>query len=154
MEDMVVGVKVITEGTDLYPPYEVYTYGFHLYYMGYDDSRKLLRSIISSIPTDITEFDNGNLPIDYHLYQNYPNPFNPNTTIEFNLPTRSVVTLLIYNLLGQQVKELINQKFSAGNYRVTWDGINNSGVKVSSGIYLYRIKTESFTATKKMVLLK
>ncbi len=106
------------------------------------------------ISTDISGLNLDNLPSDFILSQNYPNPFNPSTTIEFNLPKKSNVTIKIYNLLGQEVQTLVNQQYSAGNYRVEWDGKSSNGVQTSSGIYLYRLETDSFSETKKMLLLK
>ena len=88
------------------------------------------------------------------MSQSYPNPFNPTTTIEFNLPKRSHVTVRVYNVLGQQVQNLVDQEFSAGNYKVTWDGSTADGGHASTGVYFYRIVTDDFTETKKMVLLK
>jgi hypothetical protein len=105
-------------------------------------------------PTDVEQFDPANLPTHYNMSQCYPNPFNPTTTIEFNLPKRSHVTVKIYNLLGQQVQSLVDQEFSVGNYRVTWDGSTSRGGHASTGVYFYRIVTEDYTETKKMVLLK
>ncbi len=102
----------------------------------------------------VEEYDLDNLPSNFNIYQNYPNPFNPSTTIEFNLPTKSNVSINIYNLLGQEVQQLVNQEYSAGNYKVTWDGKTSTGVQTSSGIYLYRIETDDFVETKKMLLLK
>ncbi len=107
-----------------------------------------------SDPTDVVEFDPDNLPTHYNMSQSYPNPFNPITTIEFNLPKRSHVTVTIYNLLGQQVQSLVDQELSVGNYKVTWDGSTFGGGHASTGVYFYRIVTEDFTETKKMVLLK
>ncbi|MCH7691737.1 MAG: T9SS type A sorting domain-containing protein, partial [candidate division Zixibacteria bacterium] len=81
-------------------------------------------------------------------------PFNPATVIEFDLPRRSNVSITIFNLLGQQVKELVNEEISAGSYRVSWDGILSSGQRASSGIYFYRLIADDFIDTKKMILLK
>jgi hypothetical protein len=98
--------------------------------------------------------DNGALPVSYALSQNYPNPFNPTTTIPYRLSKRSQVEISIYNVLGQQVKTLENGQQLAGFYHTTWDGTDASGRTVASGIYYYKIKTEDFTETRKMVLLK
>lgn len=95
-----------------------------------------------------------NLPTSFALHQNYPNPFNPTTDIRYELPVRSTVTLEIYNITGQLVKQLVNESQPAGYYTVSWDGLNSNGDKTSSGIYLYRLVTETFTANKKMLLLK
>ncbi|MFC1563429.1 C10 family peptidase [candidate division KSB1 bacterium] len=93
-------------------------------------------------------------PIEYVLDQNYPNPFNPVTTISFQLRSFSEVSLKIYNINGQVVKTLISGKLPAGNHTVKWDGRNEAGQKVSSGIYIYHIRAGGFTATKKMILIK
>ncbi len=117
-------------------------------------TRNMYAMKIGLFPTDITEFDFDNLPSKFNMTQNYPNPFNPTTTIEFNLPMKSNVTVVIYNLLGQEVQQLVNQQYSAGNYRVTWDGTSNNGIQVATGMYLYQIVTDGFIETKKMLLLK
>lgn len=94
------------------------------------------------------------LPENPILHNNYPNPFNSETMINYELSAASQVTLKIYNTLGQEVKTLVNGKIPAGYYSVKWDGTNNSGVTVNSGIFFYYLKTETFTCTKKMVLVK
>jgi len=94
------------------------------------------------------------LPSDFVLSQNYPNPFNPTTRIAFDLPTKSLVTLTVYNVLGQRVITLVNEKLAAGKYVADWNGRSSGGNEVASGIYFYRLHSEQFTQTKKMVLLK
>ena len=94
------------------------------------------------------------LPEEYQLLQNYPNPFNPQTEISYNLSEDSPVKLTVYNMLGQKVKVLVDEYQSAGAKRVTWDGHNENGESVASGIYLYRLEAGKFTETKKMSLLK
>ncbi len=106
------------------------------------------------ISTEVEYEFEPNIPDIFTLEQNYPNPFNPSTTIKFNLPTKSNVIINIYNLLGQQVQQLVNQEYSAGNYKVTWDGTTSDGVKTATGIYFYRIETDNFMDTKKMLFLK
>jgi len=93
-------------------------------------------------------------PVDFDLKQNYPNPFNPSTSIQFALPTKQYVNLKIYNLLGQEIKTLIREDKQAGYHTVSWDGKDNSGHSVSSGIYLYRLETKSFIKSYKMLLVK
>ena len=85
---------------------------------------------------------------------NYPNPFNPITTIEFSIQNESIVELSIFNVKGQMVKTLINESLNIGAYSVIWDGKNESGESVCSGIYFYQIKTQTETITKRMLLLK
>lgn len=94
------------------------------------------------------------IPTDLLLYQNYPNPFNPNTTIEYDLRKSLEVQLTIYDLLGQEVRTLVNEKQNSGRKSVTWNGTNNTGIKVSSGIYFYRIETDNFVLSKKMILIQ
>lgn len=96
--------------------------------------------------------------IDFKLFQNYPNPFNPLTNIEFQVPEQSRVKLEIFNISGQKIRGLINQNYTAGKYSVTWNGRNDSGVLVSSGVYMYRLRAESsekrYSASGKLILLK
>lgn len=95
------------------------------------------------------------LPISFEMYQNYPNPFNPTTTISFSIPEESKVKLLIYNINGQKVKTLTNKKFIQGNYSIVWNGDDESGKKISSGIYLYNLKVNGKSkAVKKCLFLK
>ena len=102
--------------------------------------------------------ENGNptslIPIDYTLFQNYPNPFNPVTTIRYDLPEQSQVTLMIYDILGREIRRLINSSQDAGHKSVIWDGTDEFGRNVGTGIYLYRIKAGDFSQTKKMLLLQ
>ncbi len=103
----------------------------------------------------VTDVNNQlEIPTNYDLAQNYPNPFNPSTIISYSLPTSSNVRLVIYDLLGREVKTLINNEQNAGNYKVQWNGDNNFGSKVSSGTYIYTIRTGDFYQARKMVLLK
>ncbi len=102
--------------------------------------------------TDVNEM--GGIPTEFALGQNYPNPFNPSTEIRFALPTEEHVRITIYTMSGVEVKTLMNGTMSAGNFSVRWDGTSASGEHVSSGVYLYRIQAGSFSAVKKMVMLK
>jgi hypothetical protein len=94
------------------------------------------------------------LPELYTLHQNYPNPFNPVTTLRYDLPKNSLVTIIIYDMMGREVKTLINQTQDAGYRSVIWDATNDYGKPVSAGIYLYQIQAGEYISTKKMVLLK
>jgi photosystem II stability/assembly factor-like uncharacterized protein len=92
----------------------------------------------------------GNIvPNRYNLYQNYPNPFNPSTVISFQLVVSSYTKLTIYDMLGNEVSTLVNEQLKPGTYEVEWDGSN-----YSSGVYNYKLQTEEYTETKRMVLLK
>ena len=90
----------------------------------------------------------------YTLHQNYPNPFNPITTLRYNLPETGLVNITIYDMLGRQVKTLVNQRQDAGYRSIIWDATNDYGKPVSAGIYLYQIQAGEYISTKKMVLLK
>jgi hypothetical protein len=89
------------------------------------------------------------IPKEYSLAQNYPNPFNPVTSIEFGLPKDARVKVAVYNILGQEVAELVHGDLEAGYHVVQWDGEN-----AASGIYFYRIQANDFTKTRRMVLMK
>lgn len=91
---------------------------------------------------------------DYRLEQNYPNPFNPSTIISFDVPEDSYVRLKIFNIIGQEVVQLVNENKTAGRYQVNWNGVDNLGNKVTSGVYLYSLKANDRTFTKKMILAK
>jgi len=106
-------------------------------------------------PAEITGISTlEKIPTDYYLYQNYPNPFNPETTIKFDLPVTSFVTLDIYNISGRKVKSLVSGVKSSGNYKVIWDGCDDSGQSVSSGVYFYKLIVTGFSETRKMLLLR
>lgn len=94
------------------------------------------------------------IPTSFELSQNYPNPFNPETNISFSLPNQTDLTLEIFNILGKKVRVLIDDTFAAGHHVVTWDGRNDTGVEVASGVYFYRMQTETNFQTKKMLFLK
>ena len=102
----------------------------------------------------VIEDDYGKPPTKYSLNNNYPNPFNPVTTLRYDLPENGHVNITIYDMLGRQVKTLINQAQDAGYRSVIWDATNDYGKPVSAGIYLYQIQAGEYISTKKMVLLK
>ena len=93
-------------------------------------------------------------PDKYVLGDAYPNPFNPSAIITYSIPEESSVNLTIYDLLGKEIRVLVNTKNNRGTFKVSWDGTNNIGQKVASGTYLYRIKAGDFSQTKKIVLMK
>ena len=94
------------------------------------------------------------IPKQFALHQNYPNPFNPVTFINYDLPKRERVDLIIYNTLGQKVKTLLSKNQESGYYTAVWDATNDNGNKVSSGLYFYRLQAGKFIDTKKVILLK
>ena len=100
----------------------------------------------------------GELPAKYSLKEAYPNPFNPTTTIEYNVETAGNVSIVVYDLMGREVKELVNEFKSplsnGGVYYSMWDGTNNSGSSVSSGMYIYRMISSDFSKTHRLTLMK
>ncbi|MGB5528359.1 MAG: T9SS type A sorting domain-containing protein, partial [Ignavibacteriaceae bacterium] len=106
--------------------------------------------ILPPIPPIVSVDDEINAqPEDYNLYQNYPNPFNPSTTIRYSVIKPDVVRIKIYDILGREVKTLVNELKQAGTYEVQFNAS-----EIASGIYLYRIESGNFVQTKKMILLK
>jgi sugar lactone lactonase YvrE len=103
--------------------------------------------------TSVNE-ETGNIPDKYFLSQNYPNPFNPETTIKYQIKHNDPVNLVIYDPFGQRVKTLVNEVQPAGSYQVVWDGKNHQNQPVSSGVYLYRLRSGNQILSKKMILLK
>jgi len=103
---------------------------------------------------EVKEINTPAKPTVFSLAQNYPNPFNPKTMIRFALPKDSWVKLEVYNILGQKVKTLVDEKLTAGVKQVEWDGKDGKGLEVASGIYFYKIKADNFSDVKKMVMLK
>lgn len=110
-------------------------------------------ALTPSITTDVRE-DRDMMPSDYSLYQNYPNPFNPSTVISFDLPKATKVTLTIINLLGQEISRPVEQFLPAGLHRIEWDGRDNYGRPVASGVYFYRLSSDEFSATRKLALVR
>jgi len=96
----------------------------------------------------------GEMASGFSLGSNYPNPFNPETDISFSLPERTEVSFIIYNILGEKVKTLVSGDMDAGTHTIHWNGRDEAGNAVASGIYFYRLKTDSFDQTRKMVLMK
>jgi len=111
------------------------------------------RTIDIVIQTDVPPVLDA-VPETFALYQNYPNPFNPATVIAYDLPVAARVELTIYNIRGSRVATLVNTEQAAGSFRVVWDGRNQAGRFVSSGIYIYRIRAEQFTMTRKMLFVR
>jgi hypothetical protein len=107
------------------------------------------------ITTSDGGYEAGNLTSSgFGLEQNHPNPFSSNTWIRYSLPKQTDVTISIYGINGELVRILKNEQQLAGHYSVEWNGLNDLGMQVNSGVYFYRLQTESFVTTKKMFLLK
>jgi hypothetical protein len=120
---------------------------------GRDDVVEAAIAWITSM-TDVEDEPEDALPKDFVLFQNYPNPFNPSTTILFSLPSRSHVTIIVYNVVGQRVTTLVDGVKPAGSYHVDWDGKDQHGQTVASGVYLYELQAGEYVDTRKMLLLK
>ncbi|MBI9030811.1 T9SS type A sorting domain-containing protein [bacterium] len=106
---------------------------------------------------DFTTVDNESnniAPMIMSLMQNYPNPFNPETNISFQVPNYGQVRVDIYNIKGQKVKSLVNDRFNAGRHSVVWNGKDDNNKQVASGIYLYKMRSGKYSSTKKMILMK
>jgi hypothetical protein len=155
------GIKLII--TDQYPMYNsvfrAYRYtSDHPALAGRDLTPK--GTITGRTPDYLTPENNtGNVSnastlAKFVLKQNHPNPFNPKTMIAYQLQTAGDVQLKIYNLNGQEVKTLISEFQAPGEFQIEWNGIDNSGGKVSSGIYLYRLQIDNYILTKKMTLMQ
>ncbi len=104
--------------------------------------------------TSIVIKNNSEIPEKFALYQNFPNPFNPFTTIRYNLPASTKVKISIFSVLGQEVKTLVNSYQTRGSKSVIWNGIDKNGRAASTGVYFYRIQSEQFNDTKKLLLIK
>jgi tetratricopeptide (TPR) repeat protein len=123
--------------------------GKYLIKPGSNHFSKLNGILKKNFGTNKEETEEEILPTEYTLYQNYPNPFNPVTTIKYDLPFASDVSLIIYDILGRKVKELVNTKQPAGRYEVQFDASN-----LASGVYIYQLIADEFISSKKMILLK
>jgi hypothetical protein len=106
-------------------------------------------TFILDLPRGITSVSPVGVPYGFKLEQNYPNPFNPATTIQFTIPERKMVSLRVYNLLGQEVATLVEEEKPAGSYEVVFDAS-----ELPSGSYFYKIIAGNFVETKKMILIK
>jgi len=96
----------------------------------------------------------GLIPLNLSLVQNYPNPFNPSTTILYEVPRRSRVELIIYNIIGQKVTTLFDEEKEAGRYSVVWSGRNETGSDVGSGVYFSCFRAEGYVAVRKLMLVR
>jgi len=147
--DEVISEQQVTFFVDLGIPFEDLTYYVTALY---EDGLESVQSNVVSL--DHSSGDNPEVPLITSLKGNIPNPFNPITRINFSLKQDAQVTLGIYNVKGQLVKEMVNEELKAGAYDVIWEGVDEKGNRVSSGIYFYRMDSEGYTKTKKMLMLK
>jgi hypothetical protein len=124
------------------------------YYNDYTDGGAEVRSVQPDVEAGPVVYSRDAVPGRFALHQNSPNPFNPTTSVKYDMASAGDVNIAVFNVLGQEVKELVNGYSEAGSHEVIWDGKNTYGEQVASGIYFYRIETEQFNETKKMILLK
>jgi len=110
--------------------------------------------LINGLYSDVVDDESESLPKTFWLSDNFPNPFNPATTIEYGLPRRSHVKMGVYDIMGRRVRTLVDREEAAGWHMITWDGMNDDGESVATGIYFYRLIAGTNTETKKMLLLK
>ena len=130
--------------------WDVAVSGNYAYVADKDSGIYIIRNdLLLSIEDEITP-----IPKNFVLEQNYPNPFNPVTTIRYDLPGQSYVLITIYDILGREIRMLVNTTQDAGYKSVIWDGTNDFGQHVSAGVYIYRIQAGDFTQTRKMILLR
>ncbi len=108
----------------------------------------------TGVTTSVLNDNNIPSPKEYKLEQNYPNPFNPSTTIRYSIDSPQKISIKIYNISGQLIKEINREHNHAGEYEVIWDGKNNYGQKISSGAYFYQLTAGKYTEAKKMILIK
>jgi len=152
VNDLYNGTSTQTPGSDLSSfNVSLSSYGSAVYTISTQEEMVNLPPIPPIVSVDDQVAD---IPEDFHLFQNFPNPFNPSTTIRYSIVEPGNVSIKIYDVLGREVKTLVNELRTVGTYSSTWNGYNNFGNKVSSGIYFYRIEADLFVNTKKMVLLK
>jgi hypothetical protein len=131
--------------------YKTITLSFPLYYMNKEQAKSLFEYVLTNKFDEVMPVNDlqSEIPSSYNLYQNYPNPFNPSTTIAYNLPEEGYVKLTVYNMLGEEITTLVNNVQKAGSYQVWFNAED-----FASGVYIYRIETVKYAASKKLILLK
>jgi len=130
-------------------------YGVFSFQQGYAGIPGYFDNItVNSLVSSVDDNSGTGLPEGFSLEQNYPNPFNPETRISYHLATSGFISLKIYDLLGREIKTLISEDQASGSYTATWNGRDDSGNIVPSGIYLYTLNAGSIVESKKMILMK
>jgi len=125
------------------------------YWNDYSSGRAEVRSVHPEVESGQVFYSNPTaIPTKFALHQNEPNPFNPTTKVAFDMPVAGDVKISVFNVLGQNVTDLVDGYCEAGAHEIVWNGKDRAGAAVASGMYFYRIDTDQFTDTKKMVLLK
>lgn len=134
--------------------YQYFSVSFNPSKIGTQTAALSIYTSASELPTAVRELTGTGLLKEFKLYQNYPNPFNGETTIQYSLPVKTFVKVRIYNLLGMLVKTLEHSEKEPGVYNLHWNGRDDAGKRVASGIYLYQIQAGGFKETKKLVFIK
>lgn len=130
-------------------------YVWHCHIVEHEDNEMMRPFHVGPIPpTGVTSIADKTIPEDYVLNQNYPNPFNPSTKITFRIPQPEDVEIKIFNIRGREVRSLINSRLIAGEHSIVWDGKNNLGVNVASGVYIYQLRAGSYQQSRKMNLIR
>ena len=142
LEDLFYEDSLTENGTYLYQVTAVY------------ENEESAPATVEAIITSVSDSDENAITLRTTLHSNYPNPFNPETTISFSLSVESHVSIVIFNIRGQKVRTLVNSNHSAGNHSVVWNGKDENGSDVGSGIYFYQMQTNDYVTTRKMVLMK
>lgn len=164
--DMVAGSGAVAEITFILEPgvtsveinpieIETPNHSLTYYWNDFSSGRAEVMSVHPEVETGQIFYANPTaIPTKFALHQNSPNPFNPTTKVAFDMPEAGDVKISVFNVLGQNVNDLVNGYREAGSHEVIWNGKDNSGATVATGMYFYRIDTQQFTETKKMLLLK
>lgn len=149
------GIFISTDNGDTWSSFNSGLPNLYIYSLDINDNYlyvgifgSIWRHQLSEIITSVNP-NPDNVATNFSLSQNYPNPFNPTTTIEFAIPNKAFTKLVVYDLLGKEVKVLLNEDMNAGSYSINFDGSS-----LSSGIYYYRLIANKFAETKKFILLK
>lgn len=149
MSSQEVSVSVLTELL------EMGTYFADLRIFSNDPDESFLTIPVTlTVSANAVEDEAATMPVNYTLGQNFPNPFQAETTIRFQLPTAQHARVMVYNVTGQQVRELVNRELEAGHHRLTWDGRSDDGLSVSSGVYFYRLEAGPYRQTLRLVLMR
>ena len=130
--------------------------GFEMSLSAWGSTVMILADSIIHLPTGIQHVPDYESPFTYELFQNYPNPFNTTTIISYCVGGSGYqdVTVKVFNILGEEIRTLVDQKQNAGEHRIAWDGRDEWGRSVSTGLYFYQLKSNSIVQNRKMVLLK
>ena len=129
-------------------------YVWHCHILSHEDHEMMRVLHVGSIDTDVVADSSSKVPEKYALEQNYPNPFNPSTSIRFQVPVNEPVRLKIYDILGKEVRTLADRRFTPGQHTLVWDGRDNRGNPVASGIYVYKMTAGEFFKMRKMNLVR